>query len=235
MNYLGLTLLFTIPPLCLLWLREEFVAVLKKHVKGILAATALLSVFGNVIWPLAMRWGAWAYAPEKLTGIRLFSLVWLEDVVWWVLVSFLFASFITLSRHYEKLGVDIVERELRALRNSFRDAFRGLKTVTKERNIGIHATVMVAVIVAGAFSSLTITEWAIITIGIALALCAEFINYALERHVDAVVQNHDENAGKAKDAAAAGVLIADIVALILAGLVFVPRIIPFIAFLQQFK
>lgn len=114
-SYLFYTFIFTIPPLLFLWMRREFFEILKKKLRGIILSTGLLTIYGSVIWPIALNWGAWAYGEDKIINIRLFNYVFIEDVMWWVLISLLFSSFVFLSTEYENRGIDIVLHEMKKL------------------------------------------------------------------------------------------------------------------------
>ena len=125
-SYLGYTLLFCLPPIVLLWVRAEFARAMREDFKGILHSTAIISLYGSAIWPVAIRWGCWSYREDRILNRKLFGVVYVEDVVWWVLVSFLFASFVALSTRWEKSGRDVVVEELSVLLRAFRRRVRGL-------------------------------------------------------------------------------------------------------------
>ncbi|MFC1554852.1 hypothetical protein ACFL7D_09475, partial [candidate division KSB1 bacterium] len=144
-SYIGYTLLFCIPPLILLWLRREFFDILKANVKIILISTLILTVYGSLIWPIAIKYGAWAYSEETFTAIKLFNYVYIDDVIWWVFVSFLFSSFIVVSAKYEDEDKDLFLNEVKGFLKSFFHAFQGLKTITLERNSTIHVGIAVFV------------------------------------------------------------------------------------------
>lgn len=110
LSYLGYTLLFCLPPILLLWLRRDFRTTLLRDARRILLTSALLAFYGSTIWPIALDWGAWAYAPDKITGVLLFRYVHLEDAVWWLLVSFLIASFVSVASAPEERGGDLVRK-----------------------------------------------------------------------------------------------------------------------------
>jgi lycopene cyclase domain-containing protein len=123
-SYLGYTLIFCLPPLVTLWMRQEFARRLAKDLYRILAATAILTLYGSIMWPMALRAGAWAYADNRILNIKLLGYVHFEDTLWWLLVSFLMASFVSLSIRYEDEGVDIFAREIQGLLRSFACALR---------------------------------------------------------------------------------------------------------------
>ena len=92
---------------------------------------------------------------------------------------------------------------------AFRYAFAGLLAAWRsERNLRIHAVVAVAVVVAGAVLRLPAAAWAIVFITIALVVTAELLNAAIETVVDLVSPDDHPLAKRAKDIAAAAVLVA---------------------------
>ena len=92
---------------------------------------------------------------------------------------------------------------------TFRYAFAGLLAAWRtERNLRIHAAVAVAVVVAGAVLRLPAAAWAILFLAIALVVAAELLNAAVEAVVDLVSPEDHPLAKRAKDVAAAGVLVA---------------------------
>lgn len=181
LSYVGYTALFCLPPLVLLWLRREFFEVLRARLRPILLSTLLLTAYGSLIWPIALRRRAWAYGADRITGVELFGYVYLDDVVWWLLIGLLFASFIALSTHYEDGGVDIVSREARELLASFANAFRGLRIIPRERNSTIHVAVAVFVLLEALLFRLSATEWILVALAIGVVLGAELMNGAVER------------------------------------------------------
>ena len=92
---------------------------------------------------------------------------------------------------------------------AFRYAFAGLFAAWRtERNLRIHAVVAAAVVVAGAVLRLPAAGWAIVFLTIALVVSAELLNAAIETVVDLVSPEDHPLAKRAKDVAAAGVLVA---------------------------
>jgi len=106
---------------------------------------------------------------------------------------------------------------------SFGHAFRGLKVLLQTQlNARIHALATVLVVAAGALVRISLTEWALIALAIACVWAAEALNTALEFLVDLVSPDLHPLAAKAKDVAAAAVLVAAAGALVVGGLVFGP-------------
>lgn len=109
--------------------------------------------------------------------------------------------------------------------NSFKFAFAGIADLYKTQpNVWIHTTAAVVVIAAGFFFSISTTEWCLVIMSIAFVISAEAFNTALEHLTDLVSPNYHELAGRTKDVAAAGVLIAAIGAAVIGILIFLPRI-----------
>lgn len=112
------------------------------------------------------------------------------------------------------------------LLNSFKYAIEGIKTAYKEeQNLRLHTISAVLVVFLGFFLKLSIIELSICFILIGLVLMAEFFNTAIENMVDMITLDENPYAKKAKDIAAAGVLVFAIVSGIIAALIFIPKII----------
>ncbi len=110
--------------------------------------------------------------------------------------------------------------------NSFRFAFKGIWTVFQsEPNAKIHLLAAILVVIAGIYFHLNSTEWALIVLAICVVWAAEAFNTALEHLTDLVSPDYHPLAGKAKDTAAAGVLLFAIGALVIGLIVFVPHIL----------
>ena len=108
---------------------------------------------------------------------------------------------------------------------SFGYAFAGIWTgIRKERNMKIHCTALLLVVIAGMIVQLTVTEWCICIILCALVMSLELVNTAVEAVVDLVTEEKKPLAKIAKDTAAGAVLIAAIASVIIGLLIFVPHI-----------
>jgi lycopene cyclase domain-containing protein len=222
-SYLGYTLMFCLPPIVLLWVRAEFARTMRKDLAGILLATAIISVYGSAIWPLAIRWGCWTYQEDRILNHKLFGYVFVEDVVWWVLVSFLFASFVSLSTRWEESGRDVVVQELAGLSRSFRDALAGFRVAGMERNMTIHTAAATGVIIAAWLFRLPMVEWLFVVLAIAGVIAAELLNCAVERLAPRRDQQLSGEVRLLKDAAAAGVLVTSVAAAVIGVAIFLPR------------
>ena len=108
---------------------------------------------------------------------------------------------------------------------SFTFAFNGLKILFKEQyNARIHLLAIVVVVIAGAWFKLTASEWIAITFAIGLVIAMEIINTAIEQIADFMTTEQNPKIKKIKDLASAGVLVSAITAVIIALLVFIPKI-----------
>ena len=91
---------------------------------------------------------------------------------------------------------------------AFRYAFSGWWFVIRtQRNAWIHAVATAVVLVMSFWLRLSLLEWAVILLAVAMVWLAEFLNTALEAVVDLASPQHHELAKVGKDVGAAAVLI----------------------------
>jgi len=106
---------------------------------------------------------------------------------------------------------------------SFRCAFAGLADAWRcQQNLRIHAAFILAITGLGAFLRLDLLRWAILVLTYSLVLAAELLNSGLEALTDLASPEYHPLARRAKDTAAAGVLVAAIGAIIVGLLVLGP-------------
>lgn len=106
-------------------------------------------------------------------------------------------------------------------------AFSGLCSALKtERNFKIHVIAMFLAIMLGFYLHLSLMEWGFIIFAIGFVLVSELFNTAVERlGDDASNGQHKQVVKKAKDTAAAAVLLSAITALVIGILLlFIPFI-----------
>lgn len=109
--------------------------------------------------------------------------------------------------------------------DSFKYAFKGIYWLfSTQPNAVIHGIMTLVVIAGGVFFEITTTEWCLCILAIAFVISAEAFNSALEFLTDLVSPDYHELAGKAKDTAAAAVLIAAFGAICIGLIVFLPKI-----------
>ncbi len=109
---------------------------------------------------------------------------------------------------------------------SFAYAFNGLRILLRETpHALIHLAATVTVVLLGFALDIARTDWSLLLLAIALVWGAESMNSALEYLSDASVPEHNALIGKAKDTAAAGVLICSVAAAIVGVLVLCPYLV----------
>ncbi len=109
---------------------------------------------------------------------------------------------------------------------SFGYAFKGIATLVRTQpNARIHLIALIAVIGTGFFFKINTTEWCLIALASGAVLAAEALNTAVEFVVDLVSPDHHHLAGKAKDVAAAAVLLMAFGAIAVGLFIFLPKII----------
>lgn len=116
------------------------------------------------------------------------------------------------------------------LYHSFRYAFKGIYQVFRyESNMQIHLLAAIVVVIGGFLLQVDSTEWALLVFAITGVWVAEMFNTSIEVLTDLVSPDYHELAGKVKDIAAGGVVLATFGAVIIGGLVFLPKIIVLIS------
>ena len=106
---------------------------------------------------------------------------------------------------------------------SFKYALKGLRELfVGQHNAQIHLVAVVTVIIAGFALGISSDEWLIIILTMAMVVMAEALNTAIEYLADACVPEHHPLIEKAKDIAAAAVLICAMAAVVIAGIIFLP-------------
>ena len=97
---------------------------------------------------------------------------------------------------------------MKGLIKSFGYALRGIAyQFASERNFRIHCFAALAVLLLSAFYDFSALEWCLLILQICLVIGAESINTALEQTDNAITEEHSEPIRRAKDSAAAAVLI----------------------------
>ena len=114
------------------------------------------------------------------------------------------------------------------LRGRFRSigfALQGIKWLVRSQpNARIHTLATLLVVMIGWYVEVSRLEWALLLGAVGAVWTAEALNTAIEWAVDLVSPDHHPLAGKAKDVAAAGVLIASLAAVAIGLLVFYPYV-----------
>ncbi len=113
--------------------------------------------------------------------------------------------------------------------NSFKNAFNGVAfTFVTQSNFRLHILAFVIVIFLGIGLKINLAEWCVLLFSSALVLSAELFNTSFEYLSDFITKEKREEIRKVKDIAAGAVLILSIVALIIGGIIFIPKIFLFL-------
>jgi diacylglycerol kinase (ATP) len=108
---------------------------------------------------------------------------------------------------------------------SFACALQGMAFLVRtQANARLHLLAAIAVCTAGLLLGLARAEWLWVIVAIALVWSAEAFNTALEQLADALHPGQHPVIGRAKDVAAAAVLIAAMGAAVIGVLVFAPHL-----------
>lgn len=118
---------------------------------------------------------------------------------------------------------------IKRLKNSFKYAIEGIIYAFKyEQNITIHFIATILVILFSIILKISLLEWIIIILMIGLVIATELINTSIEAIVDLSTNEITSLAKIAKDTAAAAVLVFAITSIIIAGIIFIPKILSII-------
>ena len=109
---------------------------------------------------------------------------------------------------------------------SFRHAWDGLAHATSTQpNFTIHLFLSTLAIFAGFILKISGLEWIIISLTIAIGLVIELVNTAIESTVDLITRRYHRLAKIAKDTAAAAMLVYALGAIVVAAIIFIPRLL----------
>ncbi|MFR8103518.1 MAG: diacylglycerol kinase family protein [Clostridia bacterium] len=125
----------------------------------------------------------------------------------------------------------IIKVKTKKIVNSFKYAFEGfLSAFQTERNMKIHITIMILVILMGILLKISCSEWIVCIILFSTVIAGELFNTALEKTVDIAMPYKNEKAKIAKDISASGVLVLAIGAAIIGLIIFIPKILNLIIY-----
>ena len=109
-----------------------------------------------------------------------------------------------------------------AIKNAWNGIIWGIQT---QPNYKIHIALSIIGLLAGITLEISYTEWLIIIVTMALGFVIETLNTAVEKIGDAVDLNYNEAIKHAKDSSAGAMLIFSAGAVIVACIIFLPKII----------
>ena len=109
---------------------------------------------------------------------------------------------------------------------SFKNAISGISwTFKTQENIRIHLFLSALAIIGGVLLKISSSEFLVIFILIGVGLAIETLNTAIEEAIDAIHKDWSEEIKIAKDVSAGAMLIFALTALLIAGLIFFPKIL----------
>lgn len=118
------------------------------------------------------------------------------------------------------------KRKSKNIIDSFKYAIEGLVYAFKSvRNLKIHSVFAFIVVVGGFIFKISVLEWLICLLFIALVISLELVNTAIEEAVDLAMPNIHPVAKVAKDVSAGAVLFSAIIAFIGGIIIFFPKVI----------
>jgi len=113
----------------------------------------------------------------------------------------------------------------RTLLDSFNNAINGiLSTVRSERNMKIHLSAALLVLILSLFYDLTRVEFIIVCITIAIVIICELFNTAIEVVIDTLIGIYHPKARVVKDTAAGAVFVAALLSVIVGYFIFFDRV-----------
>ena len=108
--------------------------------------------------------------------------------------------------------------------NSFKYAFKGIGSAfLTERNMKIHVTMMMLVIICGILFKISVLEWFTCIACFGIVIGGEMFNTAIEQVVNIAMPEKDPRAKLAKDVSAGGVLVLALAAATIGLIIFVPK------------
>ncbi|MGQ9516931.1 MAG: diacylglycerol kinase family protein [Anaerolineae bacterium] len=132
----------------------------------------------------------------------------------------------SIGQRLPAVNVEEDPRGDRRLLSSFRWAFAGIwYALRTQRNFRIHLLITAGVIAAGIWLELSVLEWVVIALTVALVLMAEMFNTVAETAIDMATSRFHPLAKIAKDVAAGAVLICAAISVIIGLLVLGPHLV----------
>lgn len=108
---------------------------------------------------------------------------------------------------------------------SFRFAWNGFRLLLRtEANVQVHFLALAIIVIAGYSFSLTPWEWCAQLLAAGLVIGMEMINTAIEKLCDFVQPEKDPQIGAIKDISAAAVFWSAFVAVVVAALIYIPKL-----------
>lgn len=114
-----------------------------------------------------------------------------------------------------------IVKRIRGFGYAFKGAVILLKT---EASIQVQFCIAILVTVAGFYFNISNTEWLVQLLAIGLVMSVEGLNTAVEDIADFIHPDYHNKIGRIKDVAAGAVFISAVIAVIIAGIIYIPKI-----------
>jgi diacylglycerol kinase len=122
-----------------------------------------------------------------------------------------------------------VQNLLRSRRQSFAHAWRGIGIVFRTQpNARIQLFLFNISVVFGFMLRISTVEWLFLLVTSSIVIALETLNTAFEIDIDLTSPEYHPYAKDTKDVAAGAVLIATLLSLSVACIIFIPKIVPYI-------
>lgn len=119
-----------------------------------------------------------------------------------------------------------MQNPFRIHRISFKHALNGfIYAISSQPNFRFHLLATIVVILLGVIFSISPFEWLILVFTINTVLVVEMVNTSIEAMVDLITLERRADAKIAKDVSAATVLVSATLSVIVALVIFVPKIL----------
>lgn len=114
---------------------------------------------------------------------------------------------------------------MKKLIESFKFAIQGIGyAINTQRNMKIHFTLALVVILLGFWYHITPSEWSVLLLTISMVVTTEMVNTAIEKTIDLVTEEYKVLAKISKDVAAGAVFVSSVVAVIIGVIIFYGKI-----------
>lgn len=119
-----------------------------------------------------------------------------------------------------------MQNPFRIHRISFKHAMDGfIYAVKSQPNFRFHLLAAIVAVLLGFYFSINPVEWLMLVFTINMVLIAEMINTSIESMVDLITLEQRADAKVAKDVSAGMVLVSAVLSIIVALIIFLPKIL----------